>query len=98
MNAYNVEAIMAPIADEHSWDDLRDLIDVIPGTILIEDPDGPLFIFPVDADSWRAAFKLVDGLLKVRGVRPLLGRVCEDDHPSGDDCSSKAEWKDLLLV
>lgn len=42
MNAYNVEAYLSAIADEGDWDELRELIDVIPGTIFVEDPDAPL--------------------------------------------------------
>ena len=99
MNAYNVEAILRPIADDESWDEVRDLIDVIPGTLLVEDPDGPLLIFPVDARDDYAAFSLVDGFLRLRGVEPLKGRIClienaKDDKD--DDCSANTNWETLV--
>lgn len=99
MKAYNVEAVMAPIADDN-WDELRELIDVIPGTLLVEDPDAPLIIFPVDARDDYAAFSLVDGFLRLRGVLPERGRVClidEDDQDDAhDDCSRNADWDHLV--
>ncbi|BAN32010.1 hypothetical protein MAHJHV53_44100 [Mycobacterium avium subsp. hominissuis] len=101
MNAYNVEAILRPIADDNRWDEIRDLIDIIPGTILIEDPDGPLLIFPVDAPDDYAAFCLVNGVLQLRGVKPLKGRIClienvDDEDDEDDDCSAKADWETLV--
>ncbi|OBF79873.1 hypothetical protein A5791_10335 [Mycobacterium sp. 852002-51163_SCH5372311] len=98
MNAYNVEAILGPVADEGSWDEIRDLIDVIPGTILVEDPDAPLLIFPVDARDDYAAFSLVDGFLRLRGVEPLKGRIClvENGSDEEDDCSAGANWDNLV--
>ncbi len=99
MKAYNVEAFMAPVSTDEEWDGLRDLIDVIPGTILIEDPDEPLIIFPVDARDEYAAFSLVDGFLRLRGAEPERGRIClvddhDDDHD--DDCITNAEWENLV--
>lgn len=98
MNAYNVEAVMAPIADD-KWDDLRELIDVFPGTILIEDPEEPMLIIPVDAASDTAAFNLVDGLLRLRNSVPVRGRICliENGDDDDDDCRAKADWQQLIL-
>lgn len=92
---------MAAIGDESDWDDLRDLIDIIPGTILIEDPDAPLLIFPVDAPDDYAAFSLIDGVLRLRGFQPERGRIYKiksGDHSVDhvDDCTSNAEWKRLV--
>lgn len=92
---------MPAIADESDWDELRELIEIIPGTILVEDPDAPLLIFPVDAPDDYAAFSLVDGVLRLRGVQPERGRICEiecsehgDEHR--DDCTSNSDWKHLV--
>lgn len=94
MPSYNVEAIMAPVVNDE-WDQLRDLIDVIPGTILVEDPDAPLLVFPVDdVEDGDKAFDLVNGYLTLRGVQPLKGRICLDIE---DDCGSrKSDWEQLV--
>ena len=94
-----MEAILSPIADDEGWEEARDLIDVIPGTILVEDPDEPLLIFPVDARDDYAAFSLVDGFLRLRGVEPLKGRIClieNGDADDEDDCSVNANWENLV--
>lgn len=99
MNAYNVEAVMPPIADDN-WDDLRELIDVVPGTLLIEDPDEPLLVFPVDADDEAGAFGLIDGFLRLRGSLPVRGRIClieNGDDDDDDGCRAKADWQQLIL-
>jgi hypothetical protein len=70
MTAYNVEAITAPVRNG-DFDKLRDTIDVIPGTILVEDPDEPTLIFPVDADNPREAHT---GLLTAFSNSPVLNR------------------------
>jgi hypothetical protein len=95
MTAYNVKAITAPVKDG-DFDKLRDAIDVIPGTILVEDPDEPMLIFPVDADNPRSAHKLVDGLLKLAGVEPLKGHITKNDD-GDDDCTvrDESEWRGL---
>lgn len=100
MKAYNVEALLPPIASDNDWDEIRDLIDVIPGTLLVEDPEAPMFIFPVDARDDYAAFSLVDGFLRLRGVEPVRGRIClvEDDevNEDHDDCKADRDWDHLV--
>jgi hypothetical protein len=96
MTAYNVEAYTAPVTDGN-FDALRDVIDDIPGTILIEDPDEPLLVFPVDANSWKEAYALVDGLLRLAGIEPLKGRITlEDDDCCGVDDGS--DWRRLATL
>jgi hypothetical protein len=95
MTAYNVEAITAPVRDG-DFDKLRDAIDVIPGTILVEDPDEPTLILPVDADNPRSAHRLVDGLLKLAGVEPLKGRITKSDDADDDwAVLDQSEWRGL---
>lgn len=95
MTGYNVEAITAPVTDG-DFDKLRDAIDVIPGTILVEDPEKPLLIFPVDTENPGSAYRIVDRFLKIVGVEPLKGRITESDA-ADDECAvcEELEWPRL---
>lgn len=95
MASYNVEAITGPVTDG-DFDKLRDAIDVIPGTILVEDPNEPMLICPVDADNPRNAHRLVDGFLKLADVAPIKGRITQSDD-ADDECTvcDESEWHRL---
>lgn len=72
---FRVEATLKPVADEAGWAKLRSVLDTVPGTILIEDPEEPVLIFPVEAESAFRAGTFVDGLSKVVGFTIVSGTV-----------------------
>lgn len=92
---YRVEATLAAVADEAGWMKLRSVLDTVPGTILVEDPDQPVLIFPVEAESPFRAVTFVDGLSKVVGFTIVSGTVdpaleldtdlFDDDEVDSDD-------------
>ncbi|MFC5140315.1 hypothetical protein ACFPK1_18895 [Actinomycetospora rhizophila] len=80
------------------WSRLRSVTDLVPGTFLIEDPDEPVLVFPVQADSPGKAFLFVDGILKLVDLEPVSGNITptpavdvETDEDDGDDPQTSAE-------
>lgn len=74
MNSFTVEIVMAPVQG-NDWTELRRVTDVLPGTILLEDPEEPMLIIPVDADSQRSAAIFVQGAMSVLGHDVKWGRA-----------------------
>ncbi len=70
---HTVEIVLAPVVDGH-WRKLRDAVDTIPGTILLEDSEEPMLIIPVDASSPRTAAIFVQGVMTVLGLDIQWGR------------------------
>lgn len=68
MRNYTVEVTTEPVVDGR-WESLRRAIDVVPGTVLLEDPDEPILMVPVAARTPVAAAQFVDGLAKLLGIR-----------------------------
>lgn len=91
---FRVEATLTPVADEAGWTTLRSVLDTVPGTLLVEDPDEPVLIFPVEAESAFRAVTFVDGLSKVVGFTIVSGTVGPaleldvDDDLFDDDSAS----------
>ncbi|MDZ7929419.1 MAG: hypothetical protein U5N21_04850 [Rhodococcus sp. (in: high G+C Gram-positive bacteria)] len=86
MSTYDVEVVAAPI-ENGDWSALRQVTDLVPGALLIEDPVEPMLVLPVDADSQGRAFLFVDGILKLVGIEPLKGSITlaeDDDFELGD--------------
>lgn len=93
MTTFTVEAVMKPVVDG-DWTNLREATDQLPGTILIEDPDEPMLIIPVDADSQRSAALFVQGAMTVLGLEIVWGRAYRTERCSvayHDDCGESAE-------
>lgn len=95
---FRVEATLTPVPDEAGWVTLRSVLDTVPGTILVEDSDEPVLIFPVEAESAFRAVTFVDGLSKVVGftivsgtVGPALELDVEDDFFEDDDDESTSD-------
>ncbi len=88
---YTVEIVVAPVADD-DWPRLRDVLDVVPGTLLIEDPEAPMLISPVEADSpWQAA-SFIDGIRSVTKMKLVSGCVYPAPEPDFDlDNADEAE-------
>lgn len=74
MQNYTVEVTTEPVVDGH-WEPLRQAIDAVPGTVLLEDPDEPVLMVPVDARTPLKAAQFVDGLAKLLGIRIRAGSV-----------------------
>ena len=72
---YTVEETTAPVTGGE-WDGLRHVLDLVPGAMLIEDPEEPLLIVPVEADEPAKALLFVDGLAKLLGIELRTGRFC----------------------
>lgn len=90
MRLYSVEATVAATDD---LDSLRRFTDIVPGTVLIEDPAAPTLVFPVEARSVREAVSFVTGVAHVGGLELVSGAVdlLDDDfHPEGNDDESTA--------
>ena len=66
---------MAPVTADAEWAALRDMTDLVPGTILIEDPEEPVLVFPVVADSIGMAAMFVQGVVSVAKLKIVWGRA-----------------------
>lgn len=73
MPAYTLTVTFAPTADD-DWSRLYNLLDVIPGSYLIEDPAAPTAVMVVDAESQHEAFRFADGVFKVLGLDAHTGK------------------------
>lgn len=71
---FTVEATTAPVLNG-DWSLLRHVIDVVPGTILIEDADEPVLVVPVQAEEPMKAALFVDGLSKMLGIELRAGSI-----------------------
>lgn len=65
---------MRSVVDD-DWSALRRVIDVVPGTLLLEDSEAPVLIFPVDAESPGRASLFVDGVTRLTGLEVVSGKV-----------------------
>jgi hypothetical protein len=74
MTLYTVEATTASTSDFRS---LRRFTDIVPGTFLLEDPEEPTLVFPVDANSAMAAVRFIEGVAKLGELDVVRGCVYE---------------------
>lgn len=81
MRAYTVTVTFAPVVDD-DWSALYNLLDVLPGSFIIEDSEAPTAVIVVDAETKQSAFTFVDGVFKVLGLRPRTGKF-ELFQPAG---------------
>lgn len=87
MTNFTVDIITAPITDGR-WSDLRAVLDTVPGSALIEDPEEPRLMIPIDADSPMKAATFVEGISQVIGFTILRGNIYETpeiDYALEDD-------------
>ncbi len=98
MTDWTVEATVTAVTDG-DWSELHRVIDLVPGTLLVEDPDEPVLVFPVQADSATLALLFVDGIAKLVGLVIRSGSVVptpevdydtEDEH-TAPEVSTPAE-------
>ena len=85
MSDYTVEATLARVSTEDGWVALRRMTDVVPGTILIEDPAEPVLIFPVSATDPQQAAIFIEGVASVASLEILTGDVYPTPPPDYDD-------------
>lgn len=74
MTHFTVETVMAPVEND-DWSALRELTDIVPGTVLIEDPEEPMLIFPVHAESMSTAAVFIQGVISVVRQEIKWGRA-----------------------
>lgn len=108
MNDYAVQVTLAPVLDG-DWGLLRSVLDTVPGTVLIEDPETPWLSIPVEAKDPMRAAAFVDGLSKLKGLTIVSGSICpladvdfelpeEDEAPVEPDPVAERvhDWVDSL--
>lgn len=71
---FTVEVVAAPVT-QGDWSTLRGVTDIIPGTILLEDPAEPMLIFPIEAETLQTAAVFVQGVMSVVGLDIKWGRA-----------------------
>ena len=101
MMTFTVEAVTKPVHDESGWFPLRRVTDLVPGTLLIEDPDEPMLVLPVNASSPSRAALFVEGVLQVVGVEFVSGtirRVADDDSPANLSPEAERQHKQAESV
>jgi hypothetical protein len=93
MTTFTVEATSKPVHEVNGWFPLRRVTDLVPGTLLLEDADEPMFVMPVVASSPARAILFVDGVLKLVGVELVSAalRAVEDEDDSPQLLSPEAE-------
>ncbi|GAA1877727.1 hypothetical protein GCM10009836_68900 [Pseudonocardia ailaonensis] len=86
MIEFTVEATVPAVADDE-WSDLLRVLDLVPGTLLLQDAEEPTLIFPVTADSPTKAMLFVDGISKLVGLtlESVLVRPTPDEDFDLDD-------------
>ncbi|MFC0248742.1 hypothetical protein ACFFIO_09535 [Citricoccus parietis] len=74
MNEYTLEVTTAPVING-DWSVLRNVLDMVPGSILIEDPEEPMLVVPVTAANPMKAAKFMDGLSTLMGFSLVSGNI-----------------------
>lgn len=84
---FTVELTVDPVGND-GWGLLRDVVDLVPGTLLIEDPEEPVLMVPVDAEDAMKAALFCDGLATLVGFTVRSGVIRptpEADYDTVDD-------------
>ena len=83
MPLFSVEVTLERAETEKDWAALRRMTDAVPGTLLLEDPDEPVLIFPVECNYPQDAAVFVQGVASIAGLNILSGILSElEDHES----------------
>ena len=80
MSLFTVEVVTAAAPTETAMEQLRRFLDLVPGTVLIEDPVEPHLMFPIEAATSFEAVRFVDGLAKIADLTIASGRVYETPY------------------
>jgi hypothetical protein len=97
---FTVETVMAPIR-KADWGQLRRVTDLLPGTILLEDPEEPMLVIPMDVPTQQAAAIFAQGVMTVLGLEIKWGRVyrtesCDLDY-RGQEPAVEVAWPSTLV-
>ena len=100
MKNYTLRVTTEPIVDDN-WDAHDSILDDVRGATLIENPNAPVLIFDVDADSWNKAQMFALGLADLVGFsivniervgeRPSLSKG-DGRHIENDDFGDLDQW------
>jgi len=84
MPLFSVEVTLERAKTEDDWAALRRMTDTVPGTLLLEDPEEPVLIFPVESNHPQDAAVFVQGVASIAGLNIISGVLSElpDDHES----------------
>lgn len=74
MKDFTVEVVTKPVVND-DWSTLRSITDIIPGTLLIEDPQEPTLVIPVEAETLQSAAVFVQGVMTVVKLDIVWGRA-----------------------
>ena len=80
---FTVEATTIPVTDGN-WAVFYELLNDIPGSMLIEDPEQPTVIIPTDCELPDRAFAFVSGLATVTGLTLVEARAYETPEDDAD--------------
>lgn len=80
MMELSVEVTTAPVGDD-GWTCLREVLEAVPGSLLIEDAKAPVVILPVTAPDATSASSFVQGLFSLKGLKIVQGKI----GPAPDD-------------
>lgn len=81
MSDFTVEAVTEPVTDPSQWKRLREVLETVPGTVLIEDAEMPGLVFRVEAINAFHATRFVEGITSLMDVTVVSGsvRLAEDE-------------------
>lgn len=91
---HTVEIVVAPVVND-DWALLRRVTDVMPGTLLIEDAEEPMFVIPIEAQTNQNAAIFVQGVLSDLGLKIIWGRSYRTEH-STDDFGTAEDANDAV--
>ena len=74
MTHFTVE-ITVEVPTDGGFPALRRILDIVPGSFMIEDPEEPTMFVPVEAAEPMRAVMFVDGLSKLTGIKINSGQV-----------------------
>jgi hypothetical protein len=74
MNHFTV-AVTLPAVNEGDWTRIYGYLDLVPGTVLVEDPEEPQLLIPVEASDALNAVNFVRGISLVSGMTIVAGEV-----------------------
>jgi hypothetical protein len=89
MTEFTVE-VTARAVEQGSFSALRRALETVPGTILLEDAESPVLLFPVQAPNAMQAARFVGGVAKLLGLEFAEGRIyptpeVDFDLPTDDE-------------